>query len=53
MFGGDIPALLGDIALWIESGAGSADAEQKRTIRETLNELERRLRTVMLHVSDG
>lgn len=41
-----IPALLGDIALWVESGVGSVSAEQKQAIRETLNTLEARLRRV-------
>lgn len=42
----DIPALLDDVALWIESGAGSVNAEWKRTIRKTLNTVERRLQKV-------
>ncbi|KAK1566032.1 uncharacterized protein LY79DRAFT_529529, partial [Colletotrichum navitas] len=40
----DLPALFGDVALWIESGAGSASAEQKRTVREALDKVERRLK---------
>ncbi|KAK6227425.1 hypothetical protein QIS74_00980 [Colletotrichum tabaci] len=40
----DIPALVGDVALWVQSGAGSTDAEQKRAVRETLDEVERRLK---------
>lgn len=42
----DIPALLGDVELWVQSGAGTADAEQKRVVRETLNTLESRLQEV-------
>lgn len=42
----DIPALLGDVALWVESGAGSMDAEQKRAIREALDKVEKGLTTV-------
>jgi hypothetical protein len=41
-----IPALLGDVALWVESGSGSASAEQKQLVRETLNVLEARIRRV-------
>lgn len=41
-----IPALLGDIALWVQSGAGSVSAERKEAIRETLNTLEANLRRV-------
>ncbi|OHW99019.1 hypothetical protein CSPAE12_02220 [Colletotrichum incanum] len=44
----DIPALLGDVALWIESGAGSAGAEQKRVVRETLDKVERMLHTTLM-----
>lgn len=42
----DIPALLGEVALWVESGAGSTNAEQKRAVRETLDKIERRLKKV-------
>ncbi|GKT70745.1 tat pathway signal sequence [Colletotrichum tofieldiae] len=44
----DIPALLGDVALWIESGAESASAEQKRVVRETLDKVERMLHTSLI-----
>ncbi|KAI8270078.1 hypothetical protein K4K58_012264 [Colletotrichum sp. SAR11_239] len=40
----DIPALLGEAGLWVESGAGSADAEQKLAVRRTLDKIERQLR---------
>ncbi|KAF3807254.1 hypothetical protein GCG54_00008709 [Colletotrichum gloeosporioides] len=40
----DIPALLGEATLWVESGAGSARAEQKHQIRDTLNLIESRLK---------
>ncbi|KAK1447563.1 hypothetical protein CMEL01_09402 [Colletotrichum melonis] len=40
----DIPAMLGEAALWVESGAGSAGAEQKLHIRDTLNLIESRLK---------
>lgn len=40
----DIPALLGDIELWIQSGAGTIDAERKAEIRETVNALEAQLK---------
>ncbi|KAF6820957.1 Nuclear GTPase SLIP-GC 3 [Colletotrichum sojae] len=42
----DIPALLDDVALWVESGAGSANSERKRGIRKTLNKVEKRLQMV-------
>ena len=42
----DIPALLGDIELWVQSGARSVDAERKEAIRETLNTMESRLKRV-------
>jgi len=42
----DIPALLGDIDLWIQSGAGTVDAERKAEIRETVNALEAQLKRV-------
>jgi flagellin-like hook-associated protein FlgL len=45
----DIPALLEDVELWVQSGAGSVDAEQKAAIRETLNNLEARLNRVGNH----
>lgn len=55
----DIPALLGEATLWVESGAGSACAEQKRQIHDTLNIIEARLkrvrksaRCVAFHFSD-
>ncbi|KAK7444201.1 hypothetical protein Landi51_08752 [Colletotrichum acutatum] len=40
----DIPAILGEAALWVESGAGSAGAEQKLHIRDTLDLIESRLK---------
>ncbi|KAI8242740.1 hypothetical protein K4K53_003544 [Colletotrichum sp. SAR 10_77] len=40
----DIPALLGEAGLWVESGAGSANAEQKLAVRRTLDKIERQLR---------
>ena len=42
----DIPALLGDIKLWVESGAGTVNAEQKEKVRQTLNIVEARLKRV-------
>lgn len=46
-----IPAILGDITLWVQSGAGSVTAERKQAIRETLNALEARLRGVNMSKS--
>jgi len=43
---GDIPNLLSNVQLWVQSGAGSADAEQKEETRRALDELEARLRRV-------
>ncbi|KAH7161710.1 hypothetical protein EDB81DRAFT_683686 [Dactylonectria macrodidyma] len=40
----EIPALFAQIELWVQSGAGSADAERKEVVRRTLNELEGRLK---------
>lgn len=42
----DIPALLEEVELWVQSGAGNVDAEQKAAIRETLSTLEARLNRV-------
>lgn len=43
---GDIPSLLSNIQLWVQSGAGSAAAEQREDIRRALDALEARLRSV-------
>lgn len=42
----EIPALLRDVDLWVESGAGTMDAERKRFVRQTLDALEDRLKRV-------
>lgn len=42
----NIPAVLRDIELWVQSGAGSIDAERKEEMRTTLNTLEARLTRV-------
>jgi len=42
----DIPALLKDIELWVQSGAGTINAEQKEKAREALNTVEARLKRV-------
>lgn len=39
----DIPALLGDIDLWVQLGSGSADTERRQLIIQTVNMLESRL----------
>lgn len=41
-----IPALLGSVELWVQSGAGSLDAERKQALRNTLEEIQRALDTV-------
>lgn len=47
-----IPAILGDIALWVQSGSGTANAERNQVVRETLNALEARLRRVCAFESE-
>ncbi len=42
----DILALLGSVELWVESGAGSLDAEQRQAVRDALDTLESRLKKV-------
>ncbi|KAK3381146.1 hypothetical protein B0H63DRAFT_474992 [Podospora didyma] len=44
----NIPALLSDIGLWVQSGAGSRNAEEKNAIRDVLNVLETRLRRELI-----
>ena len=41
-----IPELLSNVELWVRSGAGSANAEQKQMVREALDTIERQLRRV-------
>ncbi|KAI1130430.1 hypothetical protein F5Y10DRAFT_289396 [Nemania abortiva] len=41
----DVDALLGDIELWVRSGAESTTAERTRLVREALEMVERRMRT--------
>lgn len=43
----NVPALLRDIDLWVQSGAGSASAEQKETVRRVLGKVERTLEKVV------
>ncbi|KAH7129906.1 hypothetical protein B0J13DRAFT_627047 [Dactylonectria estremocensis] len=40
----EIPALFAQVELWVQSGAGTADAERKEVVRRTLDELESRLK---------
>lgn len=42
----NVPALLRDIELWVQSGAGSASAEQKEVVRRVLGKVERTLEKV-------
>lgn len=42
----DIPKLLSSIELWVDSGAGTADAEKKQAVREALDGFGDSLRTV-------
>lgn len=41
-----IPALLGSVELWVQSGSGSLSAERKQAMRNTLEEIQRALDTV-------
>ncbi|OQV10816.1 hypothetical protein CLAIMM_14754 isoform 3 [Cladophialophora immunda] len=43
-----IPALLGSVELWVQSGAGSLSAERKQTIRNSIEEIEDALDTLKL-----
>ena len=42
----DIPALLGEIELWVQSGAGTMTAERRLAIRQLLDTLDERLTNV-------
>lgn len=42
----DVPALLSDIELWVQSGSGSSSAEQKEAVRHVLDKVEEQLRKV-------
>jgi hypothetical protein len=42
----DIPALISDTQLWVQSGSGSMSAERKTKIRNVLNVLEGDLKRV-------
>jgi hypothetical protein len=42
----DIPNLLSNVEVWVRTGAGTADAEKKRVIREALDQFEDQLRSV-------
>jgi hypothetical protein len=42
----DIPNLLSNVELWVQTGAGTADAEEKRAVLEALGTFEDRLRRV-------
>lgn len=44
----NIPALLGEVELWVESGAGGKEAEKKKAVREALDMVERDMTTVSL-----
>lgn len=42
----DVPALLSDIELWVQSGSGSTSAEQKEAVRRVLDRVEEQLQKV-------
>lgn len=44
----DVPALLGDADLWVQSGAGSADAERKQLVIQALDMVKDRLNRVRI-----
>ncbi|KIW75046.1 hypothetical protein Z517_11817 [Fonsecaea pedrosoi CBS 271.37] len=46
-----IPALLGSIELWVQSGAGSLGAERKQAVRDTIRGIESKLDTLNLSAS--
>lgn len=41
-----VPALLGSLQLWVDSGAGSADAETKQSIRATITRTKEQISAV-------
>ena len=45
-----IPAILSEVTLWVQSGAGSVSAERKQALRESLSVLEARLKIVSAYV---
>lgn len=38
-----VPALLRDVEIWVQSGAGSASAEEKQAVRDVLGKVEKKL----------
>ncbi|OAL35776.1 hypothetical protein AYO20_04926 [Fonsecaea nubica] len=46
-----IPALLGSVELWVQSGAGSLGAERKQAVRDTIRGIESKLDTLNLSAS--
>lgn len=49
----EIPALLADVNLWVQSCTGTMDAERRREVRETLDTLDGRLARVTLQFHSG
>lgn len=43
-----VPALLRDVEIWVQSGAGSASAEEKQAVRDVLGKVEKKLEKVGL-----
>lgn len=41
-----VPALLDSLQLWVQSGSGSLDAQQKQAVHRTLDEVEQKLQQV-------
>jgi len=44
----DIPNLTSRVLLWVQSGAGNADAEQRQVVNASLNTLEDQIRRVSM-----
>lgn len=43
-----VPAVIGNVGLWLQSGVDTVDAERRLAITRTLDEMERRLVSVLL-----
>lgn len=50
---GDIPNLLSRLHLWVQSRAGSPDAEKSKRTRDALNAMEHRLRRVRISLGSA
>jgi hypothetical protein len=48
----DIPALLGGVQLWVQSGAGNVDAERREEIHQVLSTVEAQMKRVRIDGRD-